>query len=99
MPDNSFTDEEIIDQFLTFAGLAGYGASQLIITALYVLATKPEYQEEVLEDIEDNIPKENHTTLDELNKLNFVHCFLKETLRKYTPKALFPRIANRNVRL
>jgi cytochrome P450 len=99
MPDNSFSDEEIIDQLLCLAGLGGYGASQLIISALYVLATKPEYQEEILEEIEGIIPKESQVTLEQINKLDFVHCFLKETLRKFTPKSLFPRVAARNARI
>ena len=95
--EGKIKDEEIIDQFTTFfvAGMDTTG--HLVTMAVYYLDKYPEYQAKMREEIDEYFGEGQDVTVSDLNKLEFMMAFLKETLRIATPaRALFPRIAVRN---
>jgi cytochrome P450 len=93
MPNNCFDDEEIIDQFMALAGMASYATSQQIAFVLYNLASHQFTQAKVKDEMEEVIKSDTDITFENINKLNFLHAVLKESLRLTNPKGIFPRIA------
>lgn len=79
------SDEEIIDQFITFF-LAGMDTTGHLITMVtYYLHKYPDYKTRMVEEIKQNYPKQQTVNIDDLNKLDFSMAMLKETLRMATP--------------
>ena len=66
----------------------------LLGMTLYNLATHPEHLINLKKERDAIYNKEPIITADALQKMDVLHCFLKETLRFYTPApSTFPRIA------
>ncbi|XP_050396641.1 cytochrome P450 3A13 isoform X1 [Patella vulgata] len=66
--------------------LAGYDTSSTALTfALYNLATHPEVQERVVEEINTNFAKDEAADHDNVGKLTYLQMVVDETLRMYPP--------------
>lgn len=92
--DKRFTDEEIVDEFVTFfvAGMDTTG--HLIGMALYMLTQNPEYLQSLKEERDVVYNKSKRVTAEDVQKMEVLHAFLKETLRFYTPGPItFARVA------
>ena len=88
-----FSNEEIIDEFITFfvAGMESTG--QWVAMTLYNLSLHPQYLEQLKQEREATYNKDKEITADTLQKMDFLHAVLKETLRLYSPTpATFPRV-------
>lgn len=92
--NDRFTDEDIINEFITFF-LAGMDTTGHLITmTLYMLLQHPEVCGPLQKEIDSIYSKNNLVTIDELNQMDYLQALLKETLRLYTPVPLiFPRVA------
>jgi len=93
-PEDRFTDEDIINEFITFfiAGMDTTG--NLINMTLYLLQANPQSFEKLMEEIKTVYNKTEPVTIENLNQMEFLHSILKETLRLYTPvPVIFPRKA------
>mmetsp|Transcript_113333 Transcript_113333/g.158958 ORF Transcript_113333/g.158958 Transcript_113333/m.158958 type:complete len:189 (+) Transcript_113333:98-664(+) len=88
-PADRYSDDDIINEFVTFfvAGMDTTG--HLITMVLYCLHKNPEYLAPLLKDIDEiYLPKDSMDdmpTSDSIAKMDFTHCLLKEGLRWYTP--------------
>jgi len=94
LPEDNFSDEDIIDEFITFfiAGMDTTG--HLITMALYLISKNPQYTKKLEEEIKLVYSRTNPATIDNLNQMELMHAILKETLRLYTPApTIFPRVA------
>jgi len=94
-PNMKYTDEDIINEFITFfiAGMDTTG--HLIGMALYSLTQNPDYFKELKEERDKSYNKEEKVSADTLSKMDAIHCVLKETLRFYNPA---PFLFFRNVK-
>jgi len=92
--EDRFSDEDIVNEFITFF-LAGMDTTGHVITmALYLLAKHPEYKDKLEKEIDTYYRKSDPVTIDSLNKMDVIHGVIKETLRMYTPApVIFPRVA------
>jgi cytochrome P450 len=93
-PENSFTDEEILGEFVTFfmAGMDTTG--QLLTISTYHLLNNPQYLAEARKDAEDIMSHADYLTTKHVNEETFLSYFLKEALRITPPASgLFPRVA------
>ena len=93
-PELRFSDEDIINEFITFfvAGMDTTG--HLIGMTLYNLTQYPEFLQDLKEERENTYNQEAEVTADTLQKMNVLHSVLKETLRFDTPApATFARVA------
>ena len=64
---------------------------------LYLLNENPQYKTNFENEIQNIYNRNEPVDQDSLNKMEFTHAFLKETLRFYTPApGTFPRIALEN---
>ena len=92
--EDRFTDEDIINEFITFfiAGMDTTG--NMINMALYLLQANPQSFERLQEEIQTVYNKTESVTIENLNQMDFLNSILKETLRLYTPAPfMFPRKA------
>ena len=81
----TFTDEEIVHEFLTFFAAGMDTTGHLVGMTLYALAKHPQYLEELKSERDRTYNREKNVNSDDLQDMNFLHCVLKETLRMYTP--------------
>lgn len=93
--EKRLSDEDIVDEFITFfiAGMDTTG--HLIGMTFYNLTQHPEYIQKLQEERERTYNHDQELTTDTLAKMEVLHSFLKETLRFYTPAPMtFGRIAD-----
>lgn len=107
IPENALTDDEIIDNFLFMAGEGGYYTAKLANLALYFISKDEEFQQKLTNEVSEvlNQAKGSPITMDVLNKMDYLHCVVKETLRLCAPISL-PKmvvgdgvILNENIRV
>ncbi|XP_071822488.1 cytochrome P450 3A13-like isoform X1 [Apostichopus japonicus] len=80
------TDEIMANAFIFF--LAGYETtnSALCFTA-YLLATNPEKQDQLFEEVKMFAPSREELTYEVLSQMEYLDCFVRESLRLYPPAA------------
>ncbi|CAF0831070.1 unnamed protein product [Rotaria sordida] len=87
----SFTDQEIKDQALTFV-LAGHETtSNLMSWAMYELMINPSVYQACQNEIDRILPNGMIPTYEHLNDLQIIEAVLQETLRLYPPAPFFIR--------
>jgi len=93
--EQSLTDEEILDEFLTLFAAGMDTTGHLVGMALYNLHLNQENVPDLTAEREEIYKNhEGELTIDHLQKMEFLHCFLKETLRFHTPApGSVPRLA------
>uniref|UniRef100_A0A803M4E0 Cytochrome P450 n=1 Tax=Chenopodium quinoa TaxID=63459 RepID=A0A803M4E0_CHEQI len=88
----------IMDEIKTFF-FAGYETTALLLTwTIMLLASNPEWQEKLREDIEQVCNGET-PTIDHLPKLRMLSMIINESLRLYPPATLLPRMAFEDIKL
>ncbi|CAP22232.1 Protein CBR-CYP-13A12 [Caenorhabditis briggsae] len=76
------TKDEIVGQCFVFL-IAGFDTTALSLSySSFLLATHPEVQKKLQEEIDRECP-DPEITFDQLSKLKYLECVVKETLRKY----------------
>jgi len=84
-PEDAFTDDEIIDEFITFF-FAGMDTTGLLLTAMaYYTTLHPEYTERLMNEVNTHFADPSKVSVEDLNKMEFMTAFIKETLRVVTP--------------
>ncbi|PQE27467.1 cytochrome P450 protein [Rutstroemia sp. NJR-2017a BVV2] len=97
---NDFSDEDLVDQLLTFLAAGHETTSSALTWAIYLLAIHPEWQAKLREEIHAAIPsprdpyspQPDHTIIDSLPLLNAT---TQETLRLYPTVPLSVRTSTR----
>ena len=89
----SLTDDEIVAQSSSFL-LAGYETtSSCIAYTTYVLATNPQIQEKLIEEIKDICNDEDNITYEMISKMTYLDMVIHEALRMCPPGFLILREA------
>ena len=99
-PDQILSDEDIIDEFiiLFISGMDTTG--HLIAMTLYNFCISEKFQQRLKEERDKTYNTEKVVTVDTLQKMDELHCLLKETLRVYHPAPVtFDRTAIVNHKL
>ncbi|CAA88604.1 Putative cytochrome P450 CYP13A5 [Caenorhabditis elegans] len=80
--DKQLTFDEIIGQLFVFL-LAGYDTTALSLSySSYLLARHPEIQKKLQEEVDRECPNPE-VTFDQISKLKYMECVVKEALRMY----------------
>ncbi len=86
-----FTDQDVIDH-MVFVMMAAHDTTTSSLTSMtYELARHPEWQERVRE--ESRALGKEHLDFDDVEKLEGLTLVMKETLRRYPPLPVIPRVA------
>ena len=89
-----FTDQDVIDH-MVFVMMAAHDTTTSSLTSMtYELARHPEWQERVRE--ESRALGKEHLDFDDVEKLEGLTLVMKETLRRYPPLPVIPRVALRD---
>ena len=83
--EEAYSDEDIINEFITFFAAGMDTTGHLIAMTLYLLDNHRQYLDRIKKEIQDAYHKEEDISQESLNQMDFTHAVLKETMRFYTP--------------
>ncbi|XP_036597171.1 cytochrome P450 3A8-like isoform X2 [Trichosurus vulpecula] len=93
------SDEEILAQSIIFI-LGGYETTSSTISfLLYNLATHPEIQQKLQEEIDAVLPSKEAVTYDALAQMEYLDMVINETLRLFPVAARVERVAKKTVEI
>ncbi|XP_060117002.1 cytochrome P450 3A19-like [Heteronotia binoei] len=93
------TDKEIIAQAIIFI-FAGYETTSSSLTYLsYCLATHPDVQQRLQDEIDEALPDQATPTYDAVLQLEYLDMVVSETLRLYPPSGRIERVCKRTVEI
>ncbi|KAK2587190.1 hypothetical protein KPH14_002935 [Odynerus spinipes] len=96
--DFKFEGDNLLAQAVSFY-VAGFEATSTAIAfALYELASHPEYEEKLYEEIKGVLDK-GEISMDTISEMTFLDAIIAETLRLYPPLPHVDRIASRDYKL
>lgn len=100
MESGGFTDENLVDQMMTFLAAGHETTATAMVWAVHLLCLHPEIQTRLREEIRNNIPPIDETspttTAPDLDRLPFLHAVCNEVLRLVPPVRLTLREAARD---
>ena len=95
--NDSLTNMELMGNFFGFSFAGTDTSSNTASNLLYCLAANPEIKQKVIEDIQTHWDGQSPLTPEILNKIEYLHASLLETLRVMSPVPfLLPRVAIRD---
>ncbi|XP_018412127.1 PREDICTED: cytochrome P450 3A19-like [Nanorana parkeri] len=95
----ALTDSEIMAQSVVFI-LAGYETTSSTLTSLfYNLATHPDVQQKLQEEVDLYLPSKASPTYDILMQMEYLDMVIQETLRMYPPAGRVERISKQTVEI
>ena len=100
LESGGFTDENLIDQLMTFLAAGHETTASAMTWATYLLAKHPEVQARLRAEIRENLPSisDTATTVSSLDidRLPYLSAFCSEVLRYLSPVPLTVRVAARD---
>jgi cytochrome P450 len=87
----SFSDQEIKEEALTFVAAGSETTGNLMVWMLYVLMTNEKVLQACREEVDRVLPNGIEPTNDYLSELVVCEAIINETLRLYPPAAIFTR--------
>ncbi|XP_069503688.1 cytochrome P450 3A24-like [Ambystoma mexicanum] len=95
----ALTDEEIMAQSMVFI-LAGYETTSTALAFLaYNLATHPDVQKRMQEEIDTLLPNKASPTYDALVQMEYMEMAINETMRLYPPGGRLERICKKTIEI
>ncbi|KAI8952274.1 cytochrome P450 3A5 [Xylaria longipes] len=92
-----WTTKEIIGHLLNFTSAGHESTANTLSWALYVLATRHGIQDKLRTEARALLKSNSNPTYDEINGLPYLHNFVREVLRVYTPSLMGPRQASKDL--
>ncbi|KAI9818872.1 MAG: hypothetical protein M1827_007693 [Pycnora praestabilis] len=84
-----FTDEEMVDQLMTFLAAGHETTASAMTWAVYLLCKHPEVQSRLRKEVQNELPSvddsEASVTATELDRMSYLHAVCNEVLRVYSP--------------
>jgi cytochrome P450 len=100
LESGGFTDENLIDQVMTFLAAGHETTASAMIWACYLLCKHPEIQTKLRNEIRANLPPLSDAsttpTADNVDKLSYLHAVCNEVLRFIPSVPLTMRVAAKN---
>ncbi|KAL8913726.1 MAG: hypothetical protein Q9172_007223 [Xanthocarpia lactea] len=100
LSSGGFTEENLVDQMMTFLAAGHETTATAMIWAVYALCHKPDYQTRLRDEIRANLPSIEDSSApisaETLDRLPFLHAVCNEVLRLHPPVTLTLREAVRN---
>jgi len=86
-PEEALSEEELIDEFITFFSDGVYTTGHFISMCSYYLEKNPEWKQKVMDEMETLFPDINNITYEGIQKMDVMAVCMKETLRMAPPVA------------
>ncbi len=97
LQSGGFTDEELVNQMMTFLVAGHETTATAMIWALYILCKHPEAQKKLRDEIRSKLPSpDEDVTAAEIDSCSYLHAVCTETLRLWSPVSLTLRVADRD---
>ncbi|NXT38910.1 CP3AC protein, partial [Pelecanoides urinatrix] len=97
--DKSLSDEEILAQALVFV-FGGYETSSSTLSYIsYNLATHPDVQQQLQEEIDANLPDKATPTYNAITQMEYLDMVVNESLRLFPPGGRIERVCKKTVEL
>ncbi|KAL8832278.1 MAG: hypothetical protein Q9170_004935, partial [Blastenia crenularia] len=100
LSSGGFTEENLVDQMMTFLAAGHETTATAMIWAVHCLCQSPHYQTRLREEIRANLPSiedpSTPITAETLDRLPFLHAVCNEVLRLQSPVTLTLRQARKN---
>ena len=98
-PDIAYTDEMIVEEYISLFVSSTENPTHLIVLCLYLLDKHPEFKKIIMEEIHEIYGKEPLSS-QTLHKMNHLHALIQETLRLQSPSfSSQPRIAMKDFKV
>ncbi|KAM4770676.1 cytochrome P450 3A9-like isoform 2-T2 [Rhinophrynus dorsalis] len=95
----ALTDSEIMAQSIIFI-LAGYETTSTSLSfLLYNLATHPDVQQKLQDEIDSYLPNKASPTYDVLMEMEYLDMVIQENLRMFPPAGRLERVSKQNVEI
>ncbi|XP_069582772.1 cytochrome P450 3A2-like [Ranitomeya imitator] len=95
----ALTDSEILAQSVIFI-LAGFETTSMTLTYLfYNLATHPDVQKKLQEEVDSYLPDKASSTYDILMQMEFLDMVIQETLPMYPPAGRLEKVSKQTVEI
>lgn len=95
--NGKITDDEIVSQSFVFV-LAGYETTANALSyAAYLLATNPDAQQRLIDEIDEKCPKGTDVTTELVSNLPYLDMVMSESLRMYPPAYIFNRVTKNDI--
>lgn len=92
-----FTDENLVDQMMTFLAAGHETTASSMTWATYMLCLHPEIQTKLRAEIREHIPSlSEDISSQQIDRMPYLNAVCSEVLRYYPPVPLTPRIAARD---
>ncbi|KAI1753563.1 cytochrome P450 3A5 [Xylaria castorea] len=92
-----WTTEEIIGHLLNFTSAGHETSANTLSWALYALSIRHKIQDKLRNEIRASLESNPEPTYDEINGLPYLHNFVREVLRVYSPSLMGPRQASKDL--
>ena len=110
---NGFTDEDLVDQMMTFLAAGHETTASALTWAVYLLAKHPEMQRRLRDEVHASqlpspveeppqtplLPASCLVTAELMDQMPYLNAFCRETLRLFPPIALTIRAANKDTEI
>ena len=99
LESGGFSEEDLVNQMMTFLAAGHETTASAMTWALYLLCLHPETQKRLRDEIRANITSIDDTetvTAATLDKCHYLHAVCNETLRVFPPVPFIPREAGRD---
>ncbi|KIX03780.1 uncharacterized protein Z518_07333 [Rhinocladiella mackenziei CBS 650.93] len=98
LESGGFTDEELVDNMMTFLAAGHLTTATAFVWAVYELCQHPEMQTRLREEIHAHISnfREDNVTAEVIENMPYLHAICQETLRLWAPVPLTLRDAAQN---
>jgi len=84
-PAEALTDDEVIDEYITFFSDGVYTTGHFISMCTYYLVCNPEWKQKVIDEMNSMFKDIESINFDALSKMDYLSACMKETLRLAPP--------------
>ncbi|KAK3070465.1 hypothetical protein LTR53_010421 [Teratosphaeriaceae sp. CCFEE 6253] len=97
LESGGFTDEELVNQMMTFLVAGHETTATAMIWAIYLLCKHPDVQTKLREEVRSRLPSlGEEVTAAQVDECHYLHAVCSEVLRLWSPVSLTLRVADKD---
>ncbi|KAK5711335.1 hypothetical protein LTR17_018462 [Elasticomyces elasticus] len=97
LESGGFSDEDLVNQMMTFLVAGHETTATAMIWAIYLLCKHPEIQTKLRDEVHSKLPSlDEEVTAAQLDECHYLHAVCQEVLRLWSPVSLTIRVADKD---